>query len=105
MPSREQIMLEGVPGRCGPSGQPALDKDVRQMPGDRLVADHQSLRDLTVGLAGRHQGQDLHLALGEPIRQPGRLPERRDLARVESRPKPIEDLGCGIQSTGGAVGV
>src|SRR5437773_857494 len=41
MPSCEQIMLKGVCGRCSPSRQPALDEDVRQVPGDRLVTDHQ----------------------------------------------------------------
>jgi hypothetical protein len=83
MPSCEQIMLKGVCGRCSPSRQPALDEDVRQVPGDRLVTDHQGLRNLPVGLAGRHQGQDLRLALGQPVRQASRLTKRRDLARVE----------------------
>jgi hypothetical protein len=37
-------------------------EDVRQMPGDRAVADEERLADLPVGVAVGHQGQHLALA-------------------------------------------
>ena len=49
-------MFEGVRGRGRPGAQPALDEDVRQVPGDCLVTDDQSLGDLAVAATSGDQG-------------------------------------------------
>ena len=75
-------MVAGVGGRGGAGRYVELGEDVGEMTGDRLVAEHQLLRDLGVAVAGSNQAEDLELAPGETA---GRLAVQQFLDLLPGR--------------------
>ena len=66
----EEPVLAGEGDRLGAAGRVELPVDRRAMRLDRADADHQLLRDLGIGVAGRDQAQNFHLARSQAARRP-----------------------------------
>ena len=95
----DEVVFERECAGGRPRRHAELREDVLQVSSDRVLADHQSRRDLAVALSFRHQPQHLELAGRQPVGLDGvaaarerihRSHRRRSAELLEGRARSVE---------------